>query len=207
MTNETDSKTGHTAHGEAQRRALVLAAKYIIAEDGFERLRTRDVAARAGVNIATLHYYFATKEDLIRAVVDRLQREFEEIHDPEAPVAIGARAAIRREYTDEMYHLRQDPSTYAALLEIATRSLHDPFIRRMMRQIDADWRRYLETLLVEGNASAALRPGIDIPSAAALLIVFFKGFIIQMLTLPDTFSPDATFAAFERSLFKEDSPE
>src|SRR6185437_3442673 len=48
---------GRTPHGVAQRRELVLAAFNLIAEKGFEGLRTRDVAQRADLNIATLHYY------------------------------------------------------------------------------------------------------------------------------------------------------
>src|SRR6266567_243915 len=61
-----------TTHGDERRRSLVLAAYDLIAEKGFEELRTRDVAMRTGVNIATLHYYFASKEDLIEGVVDYL---------------------------------------------------------------------------------------------------------------------------------------
>ena len=72
----TGRRSGYTRHGAAQREALVQAAFNLIAERGFEGLRTRDVAARAGVNIATLHYYFATKEDLIRSVVDMLAEKF-----------------------------------------------------------------------------------------------------------------------------------
>src|SRR5947208_10483351 len=52
-----------------RRRALVAAAYRRIASDGFEGLRTREVAADVGVNIATLHYYFPTKEALIRGVI------------------------------------------------------------------------------------------------------------------------------------------
>ena len=52
-----------------RRRALVAAAYTRIANEGFEGLRTRDVAADVGVNIATLHYYFPTKEALIRGVI------------------------------------------------------------------------------------------------------------------------------------------
>src|SRR5579871_1846303 len=70
---ERSEKTPHTAHGEAQRRALARAAYDLIAEKGFEGLRTRDVAERAGVNVATLHYYFKSKEDLIRGVVGLLR--------------------------------------------------------------------------------------------------------------------------------------
>jgi len=40
---------------ERRRQELVHAAFNLIAEHGFEGLRTRDVAAEVGVNIATLH--------------------------------------------------------------------------------------------------------------------------------------------------------
>ena len=54
----------------------MLAAYREIADRGFEGLRTREVAASVGVNIATLHYYFPTKESLIRAVLDHAMDRF-----------------------------------------------------------------------------------------------------------------------------------
>ena len=55
---------------------LVQAAYSLIAKRGFEGLRTRDIAAQVGVNIATLHYYFPTKEALVRAVVAHAMGRF-----------------------------------------------------------------------------------------------------------------------------------
>src|SRR5205814_8473854 len=54
---------------EPRREALVLAAYRLLAERGFEGLRTRDIAGAVKINVATLHYYFPTKEALVRAVV------------------------------------------------------------------------------------------------------------------------------------------
>src|SRR5918911_1825327 len=59
-----------------RRRALVDAAFRRLARDGFEGLRTRDVAADVGINIATLHYYFPTKEALVRAVIGQAMQRF-----------------------------------------------------------------------------------------------------------------------------------
>ena len=77
--------TAPKTQGEERRRSLVQAAYHLIAEGGFERLRTRDVAARAGVNIATLHYYFARKEDLIQGVVEYLLQQFMTAYLPGSP--------------------------------------------------------------------------------------------------------------------------
>jgi len=59
-----------------RRQALIAAAYQRIANDGFEGLRTRDVAADVGVNIATLHYYFPTKEALICGVIGHGMQRF-----------------------------------------------------------------------------------------------------------------------------------
>src|SRR5437667_12188339 len=61
---------------EDRREALVRAAFNEIADRGFEGLRTREVAAEVGMNIATLHYYFPTKEALIRGVVEHAMNRF-----------------------------------------------------------------------------------------------------------------------------------
>ena len=57
---------------EENERALLEAAEIIFAEQGFAGATTSAIARRAGVPKANLHYYFATKEALYRAVVERV---------------------------------------------------------------------------------------------------------------------------------------
>src|SRR5438270_13099719 len=59
-----------------RQEALVQAAYDLLAERGFEGLRTLDIAEKVGVNIATLHYYYPTKEKLIRGVVGYAMERF-----------------------------------------------------------------------------------------------------------------------------------
>src|SRR5688572_13008474 len=84
--------------GDDRRLALVAAAYQIVAEVGFEGLRTRDVAARAGVNISTLHYYFATKEMLIQGVVEYLRRLFAHTRADETDTAESPRDQLRQHF-------------------------------------------------------------------------------------------------------------
>src|SRR5262249_59342556 len=71
--------------GDERRDDLVRAAFACLAVGGFEGLRTRSVADRAGVNIATLHYYFPTKEALIGGGAALLAPQFITPHPPPQP--------------------------------------------------------------------------------------------------------------------------
>src|SRR5579883_522341 len=94
--------------GEQRRQSLVEAAYHLIAEGGFERLRTRDVAARAGVNIATLHYYFAHKQDLIQGVVEYLLKQFMMAHLPGSPFEIKTPLEQIQAEVAEMQYLSRE---------------------------------------------------------------------------------------------------
>src|SRR5690606_14870322 len=62
---------------DAERLAAIAAAtRALIAERGFEGLRTRDIAERLGINIATLHYHVPGKDRLIALVARSLCDEF-----------------------------------------------------------------------------------------------------------------------------------
>jgi AcrR family transcriptional regulator len=55
---------------EETRREILKAAEESFAASGFVGATTRQVATRAGVNVATLHYHFGNKQRLYRAVLD-----------------------------------------------------------------------------------------------------------------------------------------
>ncbi len=61
--------------GTKRRAALLDAAQQILAEKGLPRVTVREVAERAGVKPALVNYYFGSKDDLLRAVADRISAE------------------------------------------------------------------------------------------------------------------------------------
>ena len=72
-----DCSTPHKREsGDDRRQAIAAAARAIIVEKGLEGLRTRDIAERVGINIATLHYHVPTKEALIALVAESLRNDF-----------------------------------------------------------------------------------------------------------------------------------
>jgi len=99
------AKPGPTIR-EENERGLLEAAESIFAEQGFAGATTAAIARRAGVPKANLHYYFATKEGLYRAVIGRVLNawlaaasSFDASEDPAEALAayIGAKMDLARE--------------------------------------------------------------------------------------------------------------
>ena len=196
----TQTIVSYTAHGDERRQELVRAAYLLIAERGFEGLRTREVAARAGVNIATLHYYFATKEDLIRGVVDYIERQFAEQN-----AYIRAQGATAREQLHaELWHAleikRDHPELQIVLHELFLRSLRDAAIHDIYRGMDTGWHIALMEIVSAGIAEGSLRTDLDVDATASTIIAFIKGASIQLAREPETFAYERVIAEFERWL-------
>lgn len=64
--------TGATPKGLETRQRIIKGAREALEDGGIPALTTRRIAASAGVRLATLHYYFDSKESLMLAVLDDL---------------------------------------------------------------------------------------------------------------------------------------
>ncbi|MDI6628353.1 MULTISPECIES: TetR/AcrR family transcriptional regulator [Rhodococcus] len=62
--------SGATPKGVRRRQALASAAADLLVEGGFDAVRHRSVAARAGLPLASTTYYFESLGDLVAAAVD-----------------------------------------------------------------------------------------------------------------------------------------
>jgi AcrR family transcriptional regulator len=160
---------------EERRQALVTAAFNQIAERGFEGLRTREVAAEVGVNIATLHYYFPTKEALIRGVVELSMQRFRSTLTPHGSPADQLRnhlRAVRR-------LLRDEPQLGTVMGELGLRSARDPAIAGIMEETTDAWHQMVRGLLRRAAREGHLRPELDSDDVAALVIA-----TLTSMTLP-----------------------
>ena len=158
-----------------RRGALLRAAYNQLAEHGFEGLRTREVAAEAGVNIATLHYYFPTKEKLIEGVVEHAMERFRTTLEPH-----GSPSDQLRNHLRAVGRLVQDePQLGIVMGELALRSARDPAIARIMRETNEGWHRTVRALLRRAVRDGNLRPDVDSDEVAAIVVA-----TLRSLTLP-----------------------
>lgn len=189
------------SQGEERRQSLIEAAYHLIAERGFEQLRTREIAARAGVNIATLHYYFARKEDLIQGVVEYLLQQFMTAYLPGSSFEMRTPLEqIRGELAEMQYLLQEKPGMFIVMNELVLRSLHDPAIRAHLTWLEKGWHGYLAQVLHQGKEQGLFRSDLDADSGATWLILFIKGTTLHWMTNPKAVNFEQIRAEIERWL-------
>ena len=153
-----------------RRIALLRAAFDTIAEAGFEGLRTRLVASRAGVNIATLHYYFPSKQDLIQGLASFIGARFLALHGPSpAPSGLPALDRLRQEFSDGRFYQKDHPEMLLVLQEFVLRGKRDPSVQKVVDQMHAGWRYGVEQMVHAGVGDGTFRA--DIPPAEIILML------------------------------------
>jgi len=167
----------HTKYqGAPKRRAadVVQAAYALIVEKGFEGLRTREVAERVGMNSATLHYYFPTKEALIQGVVHHLMQELRTSRAP-FDESVGALERLRAEFADIRIRLKEAPDQLVVLTELAVRAWRDPAIAEILSYLDRGWHDHLVSILQAGVAEKTFRSDLNVEAAADSMMSQLRG--------------------------------
>jgi AcrR family transcriptional regulator len=149
-----------------RRRQLIRVASRLIAENGIEALRTRDIAAAAKINVATLHYYFPTKEALVQAVVADLIEQFRSARGSTHESGQSALQLLRLEMQDVRTRLTSAQEQLAVLTELSIRARRDPVLAQIVRRMDTGWHRQLSGILERGKESGEFRQDLDAALAA-----------------------------------------
>jgi AcrR family transcriptional regulator len=162
---------------QGKRKTALLRATFdVIAELGFEGLRTRAVADRAGVNIATLHYYFPGKQALIEGVAQFLGAKFVVLHGPApAPSGFAALDRLRQEFSDGRYYYEHQPQMLMVLQEFTLRGRRDPEVQKVVEMMYGHWRQNLEKMVVAGLAEGTFRSELNPEETLAMLLCVFSG--------------------------------
>ncbi len=164
---------------EDRRAAIAGAARQLIAEKGFEGLRTRDIAERVGINIATLHYHVPSKEALIGLVVQSVEAEFAEQTRAHPRDRMTPPKELEQEIDDFVDMVENRPQLLTVLSELNERGRRDAFIADRVRDMHADWIEQVAGIMERGAKDGSLAEHSD-PRAAA---VIFLGGLLGALKL------------------------
>jgi len=180
---------------EEKRRRLLDAAVKVFARKGYHASRVGDIAEEAGVAHGLLYHYFASKEDVLRAVFRETWRALIETIESVEEAGDPPREQLRKVAEILLRSWRRDPDLVRVLVLEVTRSQH---LRGEMDEIGASFAA-IQEIVERGQADGSIRADLD----ARLASYVFFGAVEELLTgwalgrLPDT---DADLARAEHTL-------
>jgi AcrR family transcriptional regulator len=117
---------GRLARGVGTRARLLEAALRLFAEKGYAQTSTREICLAAGVNAASIHYYFGDKAGLYRAVylapIQQLMVAARAIAEAGEPFG----ATMRRTYEAFLAPLKESDAQTMQILKLHFREQADP---------------------------------------------------------------------------------
>ncbi len=162
------------------REAILRAACAIIAEEGFEKIRMRMVAQRAGVSTAALHYHFDNREKLF---AEALRHSFEHTGRdvyagrPEDDTATARLARIISASLPTTESLRREWAMYQ---ELWCRANREPESRSLAIELNRAQQSWIEETLADGVASGEFTP-CETVTHARLISSLCDGFGVQLM--------------------------
>lgn len=176
----------------AERRvALVRAALRVIDRDGVHGATTRMIVAEAGMSLASFHYAFRSRDEMMRElvafVVQDEQRVSLEALDPDADIRSAVRAGMQAYF--EL--LRAHPSREQALQELVQYSLRTPELEHLPRAQYASYFHTARVLLERGAENAGVQWSLPIEQLARILIAITDGLTVAWLADRDDEAADA----------------
>lgn len=189
-----------TERRKQQSERLLQAAYDLVAEVGVGGLRTRDIAERAGVNLATVHYCFAGKEALLRALYEfilaRFRAESERLLEGKDTPAEKLRG--RGEVYGHL--LREMPKPLQVWRGFIGEAWINEDVRAIVRDHLANQRARLACLIAEARESGDMPHAMvtDNTLAASLMMALYEGLLFQWVVDPTAFDIDDFREAVER---------
>jgi AcrR family transcriptional regulator len=166
---------------EATRRKLVDAAEAIVRDSGVGALRLDSVADAVGLHRSSVYRYFASKEDLLTAVVVRetLQvgrRVIDQLGESAAPerfLVEGLAIALAELANDPVHQSLMAPSASEAMARVGGKGLTEGL------------RPLVEPMFVAAAQQGLLRDGVTPDDALRWLLIVASGLFRQPNLVPD----------------------
>jgi AcrR family transcriptional regulator len=175
-----------------QKPEILDAVVRVITERGIEGTRFADVSEATGVPIASLQYYFGSREDLLvaafrhgsNASVTQIRAALEAISDPTERIL----------YVIDVHCDMYDPASDSSVLlseEFYRLALRDPELQLDLLDEYRRWREMIADAVRLGIAAGQFAPETDPDRVAVCLYAFMEG-ICQPMAMGDPALPRET---------------
>jgi AcrR family transcriptional regulator len=188
---------------QERERLILRAASELLAERGYHDMSLEEIAARVGIAKGTIYLHFASKEDLVVALMQQGSRAYLKALDEALESALTPRekltAVIDHAMSGIASHGRQMFMMILQNPEIHSR------LADMRSEMSQQWegpRRRLAAAIDQGKANGDFDPALPTPLIANLLTSLVNPHNQRQLIDEEGMTPDEIAAYLRRFFFK-----
>ena len=113
----TDARNAHSDKGKKRIVEIMEACKIVLIDKGYTQFSLRNIAREAGIHLSNLQYYFRTREELIKGLIDYNSKSYLE------------------KYSERFATLPTKPQPrFLAMVDYLIEDIRDPLTRRFFIQ-------------------------------------------------------------------------
>jgi AcrR family transcriptional regulator len=177
---------GNTAIAEERRAQIIEAAIRVLLQEGIVEATTRKITAEAGVNIATLNYYFGSKDKLLMAVLEKVLRETETVIWSSVRTDQGLRTTLESYFQVIWSHVEVTPELQLMQYELSLYAIRHPESAWLAKWQYEWYCRGAEAVFRKGSTTGNEVSMIPLADLACFAVAGVDGLLLQFLADHDT---------------------
>ena len=167
-------------HRADNRERLIAAGYTVLSEKGYEATTVKEVAHVAGVSPGLFHYYFASKDDLLVAVLREAGERYGRVMQ-HLRATIPAERFLEAAFTALQDRVRQEPGWYRLHYELYALGLRNPTLQPVLGEMLGFIRQKFARAFLAVTGGDELRA----QALAAVVLAALDGLALQQLAQPE----------------------
>lgn len=186
----------------ARRDAIRDAAEGVFVRCGFDGATMQQIADEAGVSAGTIYRYFASKDDLVRAVAQACSARYTAQFESSAETATSPLELLMTAGAHIWEGIGSASARRDAILQLEATlvAVREPTSAALLAESMGEMRRLIEALIRDAQTQGEVDPSIDPTALAWLLMATTNGVQSLALQLGETVDTTATWRVFEQLL-------
>ncbi len=172
-----------------RREQLLDAAIGLVATKGYDAITVRDIASAADVATGTISYWFASRDDLLRAALVESARRFTHRLDSAVEAAATPHEELLAHAVAAAPRTPAETAAQVVWIEFWHQALRDPELRALLERLYDSWRERLAATVRRGIAAGAFRE-VDADDWARRFVALADGLALHVLLHPGSISVD-----------------
>lgn len=201
MTPGTPTDARKRRSRDETRQLLLDAALKVFGSNGYERATIDEIVREAGFSKGAFYVHFESKDDLfwemLQERINAQQEQFRAALDPEDSIEANEMRIL-----GAVFAMSQGPIGPAIYLEFTAHGMRNPRVRERLGEMYAGWHAFIADTLVRGQEAGLLRPDLDVPLLASVLMALFEGSMIQSHLAPEKLRLSNQLPQFSRVLYE-----